>query len=97
MIKRSDGITIYTGSHVGSRGSLSSIKHCGSEDFTNIDIEWEQNVKNAMITIENSFHCEQELLDEQDSQMISLICQLWGPEYRHNEQEECACSIFRRI
>ena len=53
FIRRSDGTVVYGGGHVGSRGSLESIRHGGAEDFSeNIeeDKEWERRVLMASIS-----------------------------------------------
>ena len=58
--RRCDGQVTYDGPHVGSRGSLESIKHSGGEDFSDgLPLEdqlWEELVRAAFITREASFH-----------------------------------------
>jgi len=57
---RRSGQATYDGPHVGTRGSLESIKYSGAEDFSEgippEDQLWEQLVKAAFITREASFH-----------------------------------------
>jgi len=81
-------------SHVGSRGSLSSLRHSGPEDFSEgLDEEelvWERAVRATMLTKEASFtqrwHGDNwESWDEpiDEGEMMSL----WGPPYRRSEGE----------
>jgi hypothetical protein len=96
MIRRADGKTVYAGSHVGSRGTLQSIRESGADDFSEgipeVDFAWEQAAKAAMITREASFgarwHGDWESYDEPDDQTTALTALLWGPEYRKQERQE---------
>jgi len=96
MIRRADGLTVYSGSHVGSRGSLASIRHTGPEDFSEgvpeEEREWEGGVRAAMLTREASFgarwHGDWESWDEPDGQEIALTARLWGTIYRRPEPVE---------
>lgn len=96
MIRRAGGQAVYSGPHVGTRGSLSSLRHNGPEDFSEgipaADLAWEQEVRAAMMTREASFgerwHGDWESWDEPDDQMIALTALLWGPTYRRQEQME---------
>jgi len=95
-IRRADGTTVFSGPHVGSRGSLSSLRHNGSEDFSEgipeIDAQWEQAVRATMITREASFGAPWKgdcgAWDESDSQVVALAARLWGSGYRRQELEE---------
>jgi hypothetical protein len=85
MIRRADGMTVYSGSHVGSRGTLQSIRDNGANDFSESlpeeDRAWEQGVKAAMITREGSLN----YIDMDSDQSVDLISLLWGSEYRRSE------------
>jgi len=81
-------ITYYTSPHVGTRGSLSSIKATGYGELDNIteeDQEWEQQVKLAFMTHQDSFHTFYNnynfLLDEMEDNAIII---LWEP-YKRQE------------
>jgi len=101
MIRRADGLTVYAGSHVGSRGTLRSIRENGADDFSEgipeADLAWEQGVRAAMISRDASFgarwHGDWEAWDEPDDQVAALAALLWGPEYR---RQECQGPPFGR-
>jgi hypothetical protein len=96
MIRRADGMTVYGGPHVGTRGSLSSIRHNGPEDFSEgipeADAQWEQAVRAAMITKDASFgarwHGDWESWDEPDDLETGITAGLWGSTYRRQEPME---------
>lgn len=80
--------------HIGSRGSLSSLRDAGPEDFSegigDEDLAWEQAVRAAMLTRQASFSQRwhegdweswDEPMDEGE-----MAC-LWGPFYRRPENE----------
>lgn len=93
MIRRSNGMVVYSGPHVGSRGTLRSIREGGADDLSEgipeADKMWEQAVREAMITREASFgerwHGDWEAWDEPDTGEMVL---LWGPGYRRREPME---------
>ncbi len=90
ITKPFDNHTIYAGGHVGSRGSLSSVRHSGGEDFSDIDMEWEQMVKAVMISRDASFsmqwHGDWENLDDLDTILI-MTQVLWGAPYRKRDEQ----------
>jgi hypothetical protein len=77
FVRRSDGTVVYSGGHVGSRGSLESIKYGGAEDFSELseeDKEWEMRVLASAIDLNDSFHtfyCE-------DGFDCNIDLNLWG-------------------
>jgi hypothetical protein len=93
MIRRADGISVYGGGHVGSRGTLSSLRNMGAEDFPEgipgEDLEWEHAVRAAMLTREASFterwHGGWEPWDDPVGE-AEMLC-LWGPAYRRLDAE----------
>lgn len=96
MIRRSGGQAVYAGPHVGTRGSLASIRHNGPEDFSEgipeEERKWEGGVRAAMLTREASFGIrwagDWESWDEPDCQVAAMAAALWGPAYRRNEPVE---------
>lgn len=97
MIRRADGQTVYSGSHVGSRGTLQSIRESGADDLSEgipaVDLAWEQAAKAAMITRDASFGArwhggDWESYDDPDEQTTALTALLWGSEYRKQECQE---------
>ena len=86
-MRRSSGPVTYGGPHVGSRGSLESIKYNGAEDFSEgIPLEdqlWEELVRAAFITREASFHqrwAGDESLDSDDFE-LAQIKGVYGSDY----------------
>lgn len=83
---RRSGQTTYGGPHVGSRGSLESVKHNGGEDFSEgLPLEdqlWEELVRTAFITREASFH-QQYAGDDigSDDPELELIRTVYGSDY----------------
>ena len=92
MIRRADGMTVYAGSHVGSRGTLQSIRDGGADDLSegipDVDMAWELAAKAAMITREASFGNDWESYDDPDDQTVALTARLWGPTFRKQERQE---------
>ena len=93
FIKRSDGITVNEGGHVGSRGSLSSIKHSGGEnyDISKEDLRWEKIVLASSVSMDSPsyFGDVDNYLDAGD-----LSSSLWGiyiqkPDHIKSEFEGC--------
>jgi hypothetical protein len=83
---RRSGQATYGGSHVGSRGSLESIKHSGGDDFSEgISLEdqlWEELVRAAFITREASFHQRwAEDGVESDDWELERIKAVYGSDY----------------
>ena len=78
FIRRSDGTVVYGGGHVGSRGSLESIKYGGAEspsnEFSEEDRHWEAAVLNACTSFASNFNEEME--DEEE--YVNEILSLWG-------------------
>jgi len=87
MFKRVDGSVVYAGSHVGSRGTLSSLKNQGADDFSEglsaVDVAWEEAAKSAMITREASFH---DCWQGESHAGSWMAASLWG-EYQRPEKE----------
>jgi hypothetical protein len=78
---RRNGAVVYDGPHVGSRGSLESIKNGGGEDFSEISEEdqmWEESVRSAFITREASFRMGD---FDSDDYEFELIKNIYGEDY----------------
>ena len=77
---RRNGAVVYDGPHIGTRGSLESIKNSGAEDFSEgIPFEdklWEELVRSAFITREASFHqrWSGDCIDSNDLEIEQIRC-----------------------
>lgn len=85
FIRRTDGTVVYGGNHVGSRGSLSSIKYGNSNDDyfqTEEEIEWEGQVLASAITFQDGAtdYFGQDYYEPE----LSIINRLWGIYSREN-------------
>jgi len=84
FIRRADGTVVHTGGHVGSRGSLESIRHGGAEDFSEgipeEDREWEIRALASAVTLGDSFNMQwhEEVRGEFDTYDLDLVERLWG-------------------
>jgi len=77
---RRNGAVVYDGPHVGSRGSLESIKNGGGEDFSEISEEdqmWEESVKSAFITCTASFRIDANDFDDETIEIRTI----YGEDY----------------
>jgi len=95
MIRRRDGTTVYSGPHVGSRGSIRNIYETGADDFSegipDEDVAWETAARSAMLTREASFgqrwSGDWESWDEDDN-ATELTQLLWGLVPKRQELPE---------
>lgn len=81
FIRRADGTTVYGGSHVGSRGSLSSIRNGSNEDYfsqdNEDDLEWERQVIASAVTFQDGVD-DYFSQDEYYESNTNIIRRLWG-------------------
>ena len=53
--KRNDGVVVYNGPHVGSRGFISSLRNFG-EESNDEDTEWDRIVLQASMSLADNFN-----------------------------------------
>ncbi len=99
---RRSGQATYGGPHVGSRGSLESVRHSGGEDFSEgLPLEdqlWEELVRAAFITREAGFH--QQYTDddiEADDPELGLIRTVYGSDYESKKGIFTEAGLFRPL
>lgn len=84
FVRRADGTVVRTGGHVGSRGSLSDVRHGGGEDFSNVseaDRAWEKKI----------------LLRASCSAVQQMFCDDMDPEYDDDLLDDYELNVVSRL
>lgn len=91
FIRRADGCVVYSGGHVGSRGSLSDVKYGGGTNLNPYTEEEKAWVKKVFGSVNMYDYAEEDFLDDYELELTSRIFGV----YLKEEQEPSFNGYFR--